>query len=77
MKHKETIRDLKEIFTEQYSYAELIIHTRKSKGKTFIYFKTIGAHKVDSRRLIECFFADIELMTADLKTLTYKYRGEL
>lgn len=77
MKHKETIRDLKKMFAEQFSYAELIIHTRKAKGKTFIYFKTIGAYKVDSHRLIEHYFDDVERVSEDLKTLTYKYRGKL
>lgn len=73
MKHEEDICYLKEVFAERFSYATLTI----TKRKTRIYFKTVGCHKIEGRHLIECIIGDVEIMSEDLKTLTYKYRGKL
>ena len=77
MKREEDICFLKQTFAERFSYATLTITTRKVKGTTFIYLKTVGCYKVDSRRLIECIIGDVEGVSEDLNTLTYKYKAKL
>ena len=77
MKREEDICYLKKVFAERFSYATLTITTRKVKRTTYVYLQTVGCYKVDSRRLIECIIGDVEGVSGDLKTLTYKYKAKL
>lgn len=74
MNREEDICYLKKIFAERFSYATLTVTTRKVKGKTKMYFKTVGAYKVESGRLIECVFPTAYRYKENYSTLTYHYR---
>lgn len=76
MTNKELIEDLKKVFAERFSHATLTVTHRKVKGKTRYYFKTVGVYKVESGRLIECYFPTVYRYKEDYSTLTYHYRTE-
>lgn len=76
MNMEEEISHLKKTFAEKYSHATLKITCRKVKGKTRYYFKTVGAYKVESGRLIQCYFETAERYKEDLPTLTYHYKTD-
>jgi len=76
MNMEEHIAHLKKTFAERFSHATLTITHRTVKGKKRYYFKTVGAYKVDSGRLIECYFETAYRYREDLPTLTYHYRTE-
>ncbi len=75
MKTSDKLSQLKEQFAKQYPYAKLKITRRKYKGKKHLYFTTVGCYKVESGRLIACYFPKIELIRADYAKLTYVYRN--
>ena len=77
MNYEETVCRLKEEFARRFSHAEITISSRMVNGKKRVYVKTVGAYKVESGRLIECHFEDIERVYEDYNTLTYKYRGKV
>lgn len=77
MKREEDVCYLKKVFAERFPHATLTIRTRKIKKTTYIYLKTVGCYKVESRQLIECTIGDIEYVSEDYSTLTYKYKGKL
>lgn len=76
MNNEESIAFLKEDFSKRFSHATLTVTHRKVKGKTRYYFKTVGAYKVESGRLIECHFETAYRYREDYSTLTYHYRTE-
>lgn len=76
MKPEESIADLKKEFAKRFSHATLTITIRIVKGKKCYYFKTVGAYKVDSGRLLECYFDPLDRYREDYNTLTYYYRAE-
>ena len=76
MNMEEHIAHLKKTFAERFSHATLTITSRTVKGKKRYYFKTVGCYKVDSGRLIECYFETAYRYREDLPTLTYHYRTE-
>lgn len=76
MTTEDSIVHLKESFAENFSHATLTVTSRTYNGKKRYYFKTVGAYKVDSGRLIECYFETIYRYRQDLPTLTYHYRTE-
>ena len=76
MNIEEDIEHLKKTFAERFSHATLTITSRKVNGKTRYYFKTVGAYKVESGRLIECYFETAYRYREDLKTLTYHYKTD-
>lgn len=76
MSVEEDIAYLKKIFAERFPYATLTITNRTVKGKKRYYFKTKGVYKVDSGRLIECFFESAYRYKQDLLTLTYYYKTD-
>ncbi len=76
MDNAELIEHLKKVFAERFPYATLTVTHRKVKGKTRYYFKTVGAYKVDSGRLIECYFETAYRYREDYSTLTYHYKTE-
>jgi len=77
MSYEEDVSGLEKVFAERFSHAQITITSRMVKGKKRVYVKTVGAYKVSSGRLIECFFNDIERVSGDYSTLTYKYKGEV
>jgi len=76
MNDTELIDHLKERFDERYPYATLTVTSRKIKGKVQHYFKTENAYKVESGRLIQCYFLTAYRYKEDFPTLTYHYRTE-
>lgn len=77
MTYEDTVRHLEAEFMRRFSHAEITVTSRTIKGKKFVYVKTVGMYKVESGRLIECFFENIERVYEDYSTLTYKYKGEI
>lgn len=67
---------LKETFAKRFPYATLTITSRKIKGKTRLYFKTVGAYKIDSGNLIECYFETAYRYKQDWPNLTYYYKTD-
>ena len=76
MNYEELITHLKKTFVERFPYATLSVSNRTVKGKKRYYFKTVGAYKVESGRLIECHFETAYRYKEDYSTLTYHYRTE-
>jgi len=76
MSVEEDIGYLKKVFAERFPYATLTVTSRPVKGKMRYYFKTKGAYKVDSGRLIECFFETAYRYKQDLSTLIYHYKTD-
>jgi hypothetical protein len=77
MSVEEDIVYLKKVFADRFPYATLTVTKRTVKGKLRYYFKTKGAYKVDSGRLIECCIdLPIHRYKQDLSTLTYHYKTD-
>jgi len=76
MNEEETIRYLKEIWARKYPYATLTVTHRTVKGKKRLYFKTKGAYKIESGRLIESLFPTVYRYKDDYINLTYHYKTD-
>ena len=77
MSYEETVRHLETEFVRRFPHATISVASRTLKGKKYVYVKTVGMYKIESGRLIECFFENIERVHDDYGTLTYKYKGEV
>ena len=76
MSYEETVRYLESEFMRRFPHATIKVTSRTLKGKKYVYIKTVGMYKVESGRMIECFFENIERVYEDYSTLTYKYKGD-